>query len=149
MLTRLVAALAAGEARDVARRLRIASVLYVLAAVLAVFGGVFLVLAAYIAAAERWGAIAAAAGFGVGFLVLALIVVAALKVWTGMRRRRARRRRAADVGALAGSAALAAVPSLVARSGLGSLIVPLALIAGYAIYRENAGSGDRDEGDDA
>lgn len=146
MLARLVAALAAGEMSGAVRRLRVVTALYALAALLALFGASFLLLAAFVSAAARWGVTSTALGFGAGFLVLALAVVVGLKIWQGVQARRVHRRRVSDAGVLAGTAALTLLPSLLARSGgLGTLILPLVAVAGYAIYRENAGPGDKDD----
>lgn len=146
MLARLLASFAAGEMSGAVRRWRIVTGLYALAALLALFGASFLLLAAFVSAAARWGVTDAALGFGIGFLVLAGLVVAGLKIWSGIQARRARRRRVSDAGILAGTAALTLLPSLLARSGgLGAIILPLVAVAGYAIYRENTGADEKDD----
>ena len=146
MLARLLASFAAGEMSGAVKRLRVITGLYALSALLALFGASFLLLAAFLEAAARWGVTHAALGFGFGFLALAVLVIAGLKIWSGVQARQARRRRVSDAGVLAGTAALTLLPSLLARSGgLGALILPLAAVAGYAILRENTGSGEKDD----
>ncbi|WP_367717365.1 hypothetical protein AB2N04_04590 [Nitratireductor sp. GISD-1A_MAKvit] len=126
-----------------ARRLKFASAFCALAAGLALFGFGFLVLAGYIAASQRWGAVEAALGFGVAFSAMGAVVLLGLSVWRRIQLRRARRRRASDAGMLAGTAALTLLPALISRTGgLGALALPVLAVAGYAIYRENAGTGE-------
>ncbi|MDS1136617.1 hypothetical protein [Nitratireductor indicus] len=146
MLARLLASFAAGEMSGAVKRLRISAVAYMAAALLALFGAGFLVFAAFILAADRWGAVNAALGFGIAFLAVAGIVLLALKIWTSVQSRRARRRRVSDAGLLAGTAALTLLPSLLARSGkIGGIALPIVAAVGYAIYRENARRSDEDE----
>lgn len=140
MLARLFASAAAGELSGVARRLKVASALYALAAGLALFGFGFLVLAGFITASQRWGVVEAALGFGIAFSAMAAVVLLGLKIWRRVQLRRARRRRVSDAGMLAGTAALTLLPSLISRTGgLGALALPILAVAGYAIYRENSG----------
>ncbi|MCR4267069.1 hypothetical protein [Nitratireductor sp. ZSWI3] len=146
MLARLLASVATGEVSDVLKRLRVSAALYLLAAVLGLFGIGFLVFAAFVVAVDRWGVVTAALGFGIAFLAAAGIVIASLRIWSRVEARRARRRRMSDAGVLAGTAALTLLPTLLARSGgLGTLLLPLLAAAGYAIYRENARTEDPDK----
>jgi uncharacterized membrane protein len=55
-----------------------------------------------------------------------------------LRVRRSRRRRAADVSAIASAAAIALLPSLLGRrTAVLGLLAPFLAAVGYAIYREN------------
>lgn len=140
MMARLLASLAAGEFSGVFKRMKVATGFYALAALLGLFGLGFLVLAGFIAASRQWGVIEASLGFGIAFMVMAIIVLVGLKVWSRIQARRARRRRVADAGVLAGTAALTLLPSVLARTGrLGTVALPVLAVLGYAIYRENSG----------
>lgn len=146
MLARLLASFAAGEMSGAVKRLRISAAAFMVAALLALFGTGFLVFAAFILAADKWGAVNAALGFGVAFLAMAGIVLLVLKIWTSAQARRARRRRVSDAGLLAGTAALTLLPSLLARSGkIGGIALPILAAVGYAIYRENTRPADEGE----
>ncbi len=141
MLSRLVGSLAAGEMSDMLKRLRTAGLFNLLAALAALCGIGFLIAAAYVAAAQRWGAAPAALGFAVAFLLLATAIYGIGKVLVRRRARKAERRRASDARMLAGTAAVTLLPSILARGGgVGILLAPLVALAGYAIYRENTGA---------
>lgn len=118
------------------RRMRLAAVFYLLAALALLCGCGFLIGAAFVVAAERWGAAAAALGFAIGFLVLAAIIFGCGKLLLHRRTRRRKRQRASDARLLAQTAALTLLP-LLSRGGARSLLLPLAALASYAIYREN------------
>lgn len=139
MIGPLVAAIASANAARMARRVRRAAIDYAIAGVAFALGLGFLLVAAFIWAAERWGGFEAALGFGVGFLVLAAITMMVHRLATARRlRRRAEEREAEQVRSMAAIAVAAAVPALIRQVGLvGSLALPLAALAAYAIWREN------------
>ena len=138
-LVSLISALASGEAMAALQRARTTAILYGLAAVLALCGVGFLIGAAYIWLAARYGPLATSLGFGVGFLVIAGLVLVIHKLTTSMRSRRRARRRQADMTALGVTAALALLPALArSKAGLGAVIAPALAVVAYAIYRENA-----------
>lgn len=147
MLFRLIASVLSGETADALDRLRLTMVLYALAALTAFAGFGFLVGAGFAAAAERWGTIEAALGFGVGFLLLAGFILLVRAIMMRVRRRRAERRRTTEVRTLAGAAAFALLPTILRSGGLG-LLAPLAAIAAYGLYREMSGHEDGDDPDD-
>jgi len=140
MLASLIAAVASGEVFGAVRRARGAAIAYFLAGIFAFVGIGFLVGAGFVTAARRWGAIEAAAGFGLGFLLLSVLV---LIVHTIMRRARSRsiaKQRGVDMGTIAGAAAVSLLPVLMrSKGGLGGIIAPVIAVAAYAIYRENQG----------
>lgn len=142
MLARLVAAVTAGEFTAYLAGLRQRVILYALAGVFALCGIGFFVGAGYIALERRIGSFYAAIWFGIGFLILAILMFVVIRIVGAVRARRATRRRGAEVRTLAGTAALALVPALLSRSPL-LVLAPLAAVLGYGIYRENSGS-DRD-----
>ncbi|ESY55001.1 hypothetical protein NKI32_13265 [Mesorhizobium sp. M0761] len=138
MLAPLISALASGEAIAAMRRARTAAIVYGLAAVAALCGLGFLLGAAYIWAADRYGSMAACLGFAAGFLVLAGLIVLIHQLAAGTRARRRVRRRNADLKALGITAALAVLPALLkGKGGKGVILGPMIALAAYAIYREN------------
>lgn len=149
MLATLISGLASGETVAAMRRARTAAVVYVLAAVFALCGLGFLVGAAYIWAANSYGSMAATLGFGIGFLVIAGLILLVYRISAGTRARRRARRRNADLKAIGITAALAVLPTLLKRKGgMGAVLGPAIALAAYAIYRENTkpGSDDPDAG---
>ncbi|ESX15514.1 hypothetical protein NKH34_06135 [Mesorhizobium sp. M1148] len=138
MLAPLISALASGEAIAAMRRARTAAIVYGLAAVAALCGLGFLLGAAYIWAADRYGSMAACLGFAAGFLVTAGLIVLIHQLAAGTRARRRARRRNADLKALGITAALAVLPALLkGKGGKGVILGPMIALAAYAIYREN------------
>ncbi|WP_217572958.1 phage holin family protein [Mesorhizobium sp. GbtcB19] len=135
----LISALASGEAMAALQRARMTAILYGLAAIFALCGVGFLIGAAYIWLAARYGPLATSLGFGIGFLVIAGLIVVIHKLTASMRSRRRARRRQADMTAVGITAALALLPALAkSKGGLGAVVAPALAIVAYAIYRENA-----------
>ncbi|TWI43232.1 hypothetical protein IQ26_00194 [Mesorhizobium tianshanense] len=138
MLASLISGLASGEMIAAARRARSAAVVYALAALAALCGLGFLVGAAYVWAAGRYGPMAACLGFGIGFLVIAALLLLIHQLSAGARTRRRAQRRNADMKAIGIAAALAVLPTLLkGKGGLGTILGPAIALAAYAIYREN------------
>jgi hypothetical protein len=146
MLASVIRSLASGELSDMFGRVRRAAVVYMLAVVAATCGIGFLVAAGFMLAERRFGPVAAATGFGVGFLILALLAVgiyAAVEARAKARRRR--KARAAELSGILGAAALAALPSLLrSRLGLLQALAPFAALLAYEVYRENRAKRPRD-----
>ncbi|MDX8479385.1 hypothetical protein RFN28_12975 [Mesorhizobium sp. VK24D] len=141
----LISALASGEAMAAVRRARTTAILYGIAGILALCGVGFLVGAAYIWFAARYGPLATSLGFGAGFLVLAALLLLIDRLTTGMRARRRARRRKADMTAVGVAAALALLPALArSKGGLGAVAAPVLALVAYAIYRENVKPGPQD-----
>lgn len=148
MLASLIAAFASGETMRSLRQARKAAMAYALAGVAVLCGLGFLIAAAYIWAARRYGAIEAALGFGAGFLLLACIVLLVHKLAASSRKRAAARLRTSELTTITTAATLAALPVLLrSKGGVGALLVPVAAILAYAVYRENRPSGS-DEPED-
>ncbi|WP_224545615.1 phage holin family protein [Mesorhizobium sp. CA16] len=140
-LVSLISALASGEAMAALHRARTAAILYGLAAIFAVCGVGFLIGAAYIWLAVRYGPMATSLGFGIGFLVVAGLILVTHKLAAGMRSKRRARRRQADMTAAGVTAALALLPALAkSKGGLGAVVAPALAVVAYAIYRENTKS---------
>ncbi|GLQ78459.1 hypothetical protein GCM10007881_19750 [Mesorhizobium huakuii] len=148
LLASLLSGFASGETVAAIRRARTAAIVYALAALASFCGLGFLVGAAYIWAAARYGSFAAALGFGVGFLVIAGLVLLIHSLMSGARARREARRRSADMKAIGITAALAVLPALLkGKGGLGVILGPVVALAAYAIYRENVKPDDPDAGE--
>nr|WP_280823804.1 hypothetical protein [Mesorhizobium soli] len=117
-----------------ARRARQTAIAYLLAAAAALCGVGFLIGAGYIWTARRYGALEASLGFGIGFLVLAGLILIIYRLVLDRRREREIRQRNKEMTNLAIAAGLNAVPSLLSsKAGLGAALAAVA----YAIYREN------------
>lgn len=138
MLASLIASLASGETVQAVRRARRAAIAYLLAGVACVCGVGFLIGALYIWLSQRYGSLQTAIGFGVGFIVLALLILLIHRLTAKSRARRVAERRKSDLTAMGVAAAIAALPTLArSRVGLGALLGPALAVAAYAIYREN------------
>jgi protein-S-isoprenylcysteine O-methyltransferase Ste14 len=143
MLASLIAAFASGEAMDAVRRAKVTAIAYLAAAVFGLCGLGFLIGAGYIVAARRFGTVEAAVGFGAGFLLIAIVILAVRSLAARSRARRARRR-GADLATIAGVAAVSVLPALLkSRAGI---IAPIVALAAYAIYRENQKKPDDPDG---
>lgn len=148
-LVSLISALASGEAVAAVRRARIAAIFYGLAGILALCGIGFLIGAAYIWLAGRYGPLATSLGFGIGFLLVSGLILLIHKLTSGMQARRRARRRKADMTAMGVTAALALLPALAkSKGGLGAVLAPAIALAAYAIYRENMKPGPQDRDPD-
>ena len=146
MFASLISGLASGETLAAMRRARTAAIIYVLATIAALCGLGFLIGAAYIWAAFRYGSFAAALGFGIGFLVLAGLILLIYQISAGSRARRRAERRKSDMTAIGITAALAVLPTLLkGKGGLGVILGPAAALVAYAIYRENVKPGSDDQ----
>jgi hypothetical protein len=139
MLASIIRSLASGEVSDIFGRLRRAAIVYALAALAVACGVGFLIAACFMLAARRFGPIEAATGFGIGFVVIAiLLVVIHAVVQARGKARRKRKARKAELSGMLGAAALAALPSLLrSRLGILEVLAPFAAIAAYEVYKEN------------
>lgn len=138
MLASLLASLASGETVVALRRARRAAIIYLFVGLFVMCGVGFLLGALYIWLAARYGSFETALGFGVAFIVLALIILLVDRLTAHSRAVKAAERRKSDFTAVGVAAALAILPNLVrSRAGAGVLIAPLLAAAGYMIYREN------------
>ena len=142
MLASLIAAFVSGETAWMLRRARRSAMLLGLALAAGLAGVAFLVGAGYIAAARRFGALEAAIGFGLGFIVLALLIVIVNAVASRSTRRDASSRRKSEVTAIATAAAVGMLPMLLkGRGSLGTLLAPALGLVAFMIWRENTRKG--------
>lgn len=138
-LIALVTAIASGEATDAMSRARRAAIVYLIAGLLGLFGVMFLLVAAFIATAQRIGALDAALWFGGGFLAAAIVIFVIYRIVAAIRARRVAERRKNEVKSVMGAAAIALLPTLLASRGGGiALLGPALGLLGLAVYRENS-----------
>lgn len=138
MLASLIAGFASGETAAALRRAKLAAIAYTLAGLAVLCGIGFLIAAAYIWTALRYGPITAAVCFGFGFVILAGLILLVFRLSAGSRRRGRARRRSADMTAIGITTAMAVLPAMLrGKGGLGVVIGPVVALAAYAIYREN------------
>lgn len=137
-MVQLITLLLAGEASDLKRRLQSALITYAIAAIAGLLALIFLVVAVYIAAAIRWGAMEAAIGFAVIFALLALIVFVAHRISARAYRQKQRLRRAENASLAASASAAAAIPALLGKKTMAAnaALLLLAGLGGYAAYRQ-------------
>ncbi len=143
----LILSVISGEASAAARRARRNAVEYIVAGAAALVGFGFLLVAAYIYLARLYGELEVAIGFGAFFLALSVALFVYHRISARARSRRARERMSREAMTLAGSVALATLPSLLSKRGaIAGLGLPLLSAIAYAIYRENKGSDNGDDG---
>jgi undecaprenyl pyrophosphate phosphatase UppP len=138
MLASLLASLASGETVVALRRARRAAIVYLMAGIMVVLAVGFLIGALYIWVAARYGSLETAIIFGVGFFLIAVVILLVDRFTARSRERRAAERRKSDLTAVGVAAALAMLPGLLrTRTGLGAAVLPALAVVAYAIYREN------------
>ena len=149
MLAALIQSIVSGETTRAAKRVRRAAIDYMIAGICLAIGVGFLIAAAYIFVAERYGPLYTAIGFGLGFIALAGVALIVHRIISGIQaKRRAEEARAAQMQAIAGAAAFAILPALLkGRGGLVSLLAPVAAMVAYAIFKENSDLGRDDDQD--
>lgn len=149
MLAALIQSIVSGETTRAAKRVRRAMIDYMIAGICLAIGLGFLIAAAYIFVAERYGPLYTAIGFGLGFIALAGVALTVHRIISGIQaKRRAEEARAAQLQALAGATAFAILPALLkGRGGFISLLAPVAAMVAYAIFKENSDLGRNDDQD--
>ncbi len=149
MLAALIQSIVSGETTRAAKRVRRAMIDYMIAGICLAIGLGFLIAAAYIFVAERYGPLYTAIGFGLGFIALAGVALIVHRIISGIQaKRRAEEARAAQMQTIAGAAAFAILPALLkGRGGFVSLLAPVAAMVAYAIFKENSDLGRDDDQD--
>ncbi|WP_457301600.1 YwiC-like family protein [Phyllobacterium sp. P5_D12] len=133
LLAPLLTSVAAGEAGLVINRLKRNAVFAGIIAVLATIGVIFLVVAAYIALAERYGEMHASLILAGSAFGLAIITYIIMKIVERAARNRQRERAKVDTAALLTVAALAAAPVVLRSRALMMLAVPLVAFGGLSL----------------
>lgn len=133
LLTPLLTSLAAGEVGLAVSRAKRSAIFMTVIAILAAIGAIFLLLAAYIVLAERYGEMHSAlilAGCAFG---LAIIIYIIMKIADATARKRQRERAKIDTSALLTIAALAAAPAVLRSRALLMLAVPVIAFSGLSL----------------
>ncbi|RCW80331.1 hypothetical protein C7476_11445 [Phyllobacterium bourgognense] len=133
LLAPLFTSVAAGEVGLVISRLKRNAIFSGVIAVLATIGVIFLVVAAYIALAERYGDMRASLILAGSAFGLAIITYIVMKFVERAARNRQRERAKVDTSALLTVAALAAAPVVLRSRALMLLAVPLVAFGGLSL----------------
>lgn len=145
MLSSFLSALISGEVKQYASHIRNATVVNVLAVIAVVIGIGFGIGAGYIALAQQIGPLYTSIWFAAGFIVAGVILLMINKMRTRAWKRRRRAERGQEIRALATTALIAALPSLMkSRTGMIGLLLPLIGLVAFKIYEENRGSDEND-----
>ncbi len=138
-LASLIASIVSGEASEAVARARRKAIAYLVAGLLLLCGIGFLIVAGFIATAREIGTMEAALAFAAGFIVVALLLLGIHALASQARERRIAKRRKSEAKALAGAAAVAMLPTLLAsRKGGLALVLPAVAALAWAVMRENA-----------
>ncbi|MBV2144690.1 phage holin family protein [Falsochrobactrum sp. TDYN1] len=125
ILTPLLTALAGEELRLATRRVRRAAIFGAVVAVFGLIALIFLCVAAFLALAQNYGGPIAALILAALSLIIALLVLAVLKIQAAAEEKKRKQRIEADKSALMATAAIATVPSILKRPIL-AVALPLA-----------------------
>lgn len=138
MLGPLITGVVTGEAAIALKRAKAAAGAYAIAGVLVLVGVAFLLVAGFVAAAERIGPLRAALALGAGFLAAGVLFVLLHRAGAARQARRDAERRAREAATIASATAATLMPALLgSRHKLALLGLAGATAAGYAIFREN------------
>lgn len=131
-----LAALLGIEIEAITNRVRTLMVVYAVVGALTLTGLIFLLVAAYLALAQFIGAIYSALAIAVVMLLIAGIMLLAIRMGESRRRREiAQRRRSSEAGAFATTAALTALPAVIRSPTLRLLALPAAAAAAFVLVR--------------
>lgn len=143
LLTPLLTSLAAGEVGLAVNRVKRSAIFLSIIGVLGTIGAVFLLVAAYIALAERYGDLRAALYIGGGAIALALVLYIIMKITDAIIRKRQRDRAKNDTSALLAIAAVAAAPMLLRSRSLLMLAIPVIAFGGLSMLGKKPKAGRR------
>lgn len=131
-----LAALLGIEIEAITDRVRTLMIVYAVIGALTLTGLIFLLVAAYLALAQLIGPIYSALVIAVVMLLIAGIVLLAIRMGETRRRREiAQRRRSSEAGAFATTAALTALPAVIRSPSLRLLAIPAAAAAAFVLVR--------------
>ncbi|MBA8878075.1 hypothetical protein [Phyllobacterium myrsinacearum] len=133
LLAPLLSSAVSGEFGSAVKRAKRRAVFLSLIGILSVIGGIFLLVAGYIALAEHFGELHAALILAGGAFVLALLAYIIMKISEAIVRKRQRERSKVDTSTLLTIAALAAAPTVLKSRGLLMLAVPVVAFAGLSL----------------
>jgi chromate transport protein ChrA len=133
LLAPFLTSLAAGEVGLAVDRVKRRAVFLTFVGILGVIGVIFLLVAGYIALAERYGELQAALYIGAGAIVLAIVLYIIMKISDSMTRKRQKDRAKVDTSALLTIAALAAAPAVLRSRSLLMLAIPVIAFGGLSL----------------
>ncbi len=133
LLTPLLTSVAAGEIGLAINRAKRNAIFLGVIAVLATIGVIFLLVAAYITLAERYGEMHASLTLAGSAFGLAIIAYITMKIVEGVERKRQRERAKIDTSAILTLAALAAAPVVLRSRALMMLAIPIAAFGGLSL----------------
>lgn len=133
MLGPLIAKLLTGEAGIFIARMKRIAMLYAFMGVAALFLVIFLLIAAWLWAAQSVGALAAALYFALGFLVVIILLYVGVLIAGRAPKERASDRLQRDVASIAGVAAMTNIP-LILRSVRRRKALIVLPVAGMAVW---------------
>ncbi|MGO4447806.1 hypothetical protein AB4Y96_02685 [Phyllobacterium sp. TAF24] len=144
LLAPLLSSAVSGELGSAVNRAKRRAIFLALIGILSVVGAVFLLVAGYIALAERFGELHAALILAGGAFVLALLAYIVMKISEIIARKRQRERSKVDKSTLLTIAALAAAPTVLKSRGLLMLAVPVIAFAGLSLLTKKKPSTNDD-----
>ncbi|QND51022.1 hypothetical protein HB779_03295 [Phyllobacterium sp. 628] len=144
LLAPLLTSVASGEFGSAIGRAKRRAVFLVLIGIVSAIGLIFLLLAAYIALAERFGNLHAALILAGGAFAIALLAYIVMKISEMIVRKRERQRSKIDTSALLTIAALAAAPTVLKSRGLLMLAVPIVAFTGLSLLTKKNKSSSND-----
>ncbi|MBZ9654409.1 hypothetical protein [Phyllobacterium lublinensis] len=133
LLTPFLTSLAAGEVGLAIARAKRSAMFMAIIAIFAAIGCFFLLVAAYIVLAERYGEMRASltlAGCGFGLAILAYVI---MKISEAVARNRQRDRAKVETSTLLTIAALAAAPAVLRSRALLMLAIPVVAFGGLSL----------------
>lgn len=133
LLTPFLTSLAAGEVGLAIARAKRSAMFMAIIAIFAAIGFFFLLVAAYIMLAERYGEMRASltlAGCGFGLAILAYVI---MKISEAVARNRQRDRAKVETSTLLTIAALAAAPAVLRSRALLMLAIPVVAFGGLSL----------------
>ncbi|MBA8900004.1 hypothetical protein [Phyllobacterium sp. P30BS-XVII] len=144
LLAPLLSSAVSGELGSAVNRAKRRAIFLALIGILSVVGAIFLLVAGYIALAERFGELHAALILAGGAFVLALLAYIVMKISEMIARKRQRERSKVDKSTLLTIAALAAAPTVLKSRGLLMLAVPVIAFAGLSLLTKKKPSTNDD-----
>ncbi|SDO70186.1 hypothetical protein [Phyllobacterium sp. OV277] len=144
LLAPLLSSAVSGELGSAVNRAKRRAIFLALIGILSVVGAIFLLVAGYIALAERFGELHAALILAGGAFVLALLAYIVMKISEIIARKRQRERSKVDKSTLLTIAALATAPTVLKSRGLLMLAVPVIAFAGLSLLTKKKPSTNDD-----
>ncbi|MGH6860374.1 MAG: hypothetical protein ACRECY_08960 [Phyllobacterium sp.] len=139
LLSPLLTSLAAGEVGLAVNRVKRSAIFLAIIGIFGAIGVIFLLVAAYIALAQRYGELHASLYLGGGAIALAIIFYVIMKISDAAIRKRQKDRAKVDTSALLTIAALAAAPAVLRSRSLLMLAIPVIAFGGFSLLGKKSG----------